>query len=136
METANPGCKELARSRYNRAMQELPSSDLLHDGLLLDEQGCLVETLRCNLLLWHGGQWFTPDLSHCGVRGVMRDWLSERVPIVETALGLENLAEAEEVAVCNSVRAVLPVRALAGSNSWQPGPHTHRLQNLVTEELW
>jgi 4-amino-4-deoxychorismate lyase len=117
-------------------MRELPSSDLLHDGLLLDERGHLVETLRCNLLLWRRGQWFTPDLSHCGVRGVMRDWLSERVSIAETALDLESLAEAEEVAVCNSVRAVLPVRALAGSHSWQPGPHTHRLQNLVAEELW
>ncbi|GAA5523635.1 hypothetical protein Maes01_00183 [Microbulbifer aestuariivivens] len=136
MDGPNPGCKELARSRYNRAMSELPVSDLLHDGLLLDEQGDLVETLRCNLLLRFAGRWHTPDLSRCGVRGVMRDWLAERTPIDECPLNLTSLTSAEEVAVCNSVRGVLPVRALAGIKVWHPGPQVKHLQNLVAEELW
>ncbi|AOS98026.1 4-amino-4-deoxychorismate lyase [Microbulbifer aggregans] len=135
-ESANAGCKELARSRYNRAMEELPFNDLLHDGLLLDDRGLLVETLRCNLLLWQDGRWVTPDLAHCGVRGVMRDWLRERVAIVETSLDLESLEAAQEVAICNSVRGVIPVRALNGSHKWAVGQQTSRLQNLVVEELW
>ncbi|WP_237065103.1 aminotransferase class IV [Microbulbifer guangxiensis] len=135
-ETANPGCKELARSRYNRAMAELPRRDLLHDGLMLDERGRLVETLRCNLLLWLGDGWVTPDLTNCGVRGVMRDWLSERVPIREAALDRADLGSAEEVAVCNSVRGVLPVRALDCMHKWAAGRQTAYLQNLVVEQLW
>lgn len=139
-ETANPGCKRLERTRYNRAKSELPAGEDC-DGLLLDDGGRVIESLRCNLLVFTGGIWLTPDLSRCGVRGVMRDWLAGQATLREADLTLDALCSADEVALCNSVRGVLPVRELIGRRAWSVDeegsiPATRRLQQLVTELLW
>lgn len=134
-ETANPGCKSLQRTRYNRANSELPAGPTV-DGLLRDSEGRVIESLRCNLLAWRDGRWLTPDLRRCGVRGVMRDWLGRRVALTETDMDLEDLCAAEEVALCNSVRGVMPVTELIGICRWPRGPEVRRLQQLIAEELW
>lgn len=133
--TANPGCKSLERTGYNRAKAELPPGESC-DGLLLDSEGRVIESLRCNLLVHLEGGWITPDLRRCGVRGVMRDWLGARIPLAEMDIDLETLCAADEVALCNSLRGVMPVRELIGHRRWSAGPETHRLQRLIAEELW
>nr|WP_255775368.1 aminotransferase class IV [Microbulbifer sediminum] len=135
-ETANRGCKLLQRARYNRAAAELPGSGLAVDGLLRDSAGRVIESIRCNLLLYTDEGWLTPDLSRCGVRGVMRDWLAERIALHEVDIEEGTLWRAGELALCNSVRGVLPVVALDGRQLGPPGPETRKLQQLVTEELW
>lgn len=134
-ESANPGCKTLQRAGYNRARQELPAG-VDCDGLMLDPEGRVIESLRCNLLLWTGLNWLTPDLRRCGVRGVMRDWLWTRLPLQEADIDLEMLTQARELALCNSLRGIIPVRELIGHRTWEPGPETRRLQQLIAEELW
>ncbi|WP_308367223.1 MULTISPECIES: aminotransferase class IV [unclassified Microbulbifer] len=133
--TANPGCKSLDRAGYNRAKAELPPGETC-DGLLLDTGGWVIESLRCNLLLRLDGAWITPDLRRCGVRGVMRDWLGARIPLEEADIDLETLCAAEEVALCNSLRGVMPVRELIDHCRWLPGPETRQLQRWIAEELW
>ncbi|WP_346836453.1 aminotransferase class IV [Microbulbifer sp. SAOS-129_SWC] len=134
-ETANPGCKSLQRAGYNRAKGELPQLDRC-DGLLRDDSGRAIESLRCNLLLYRGNRWLTPDLSRCGVRGVMRDWLGARISLAGVDVQWQALLAADEVALCNSVRGVLPVVELLGERRWAVGPQTRRLQQLIAEELW
>jgi len=134
-ETANPGCKSLQRTGYNRARDELPVVARC-DGLLRDTDGRVIESLRCNLLLFIQGRWLTPDLSRCGVRGVMRDWLGARIVLAESDVQWPVLLAADEVALCNSVRGVLPVVELLGERQWTIGPETRRLQQLIAEELW
>ncbi|MFC6631743.1 aminotransferase class IV [Microbulbifer taiwanensis] len=135
LNTANPGCKSLLRTGYNRAKDELPVIGLC-DGLMRDTAGRVIESLRCNLLVWLGDGWVTPNLGRCGVRGVMRDWLADRVPLQEVDMDLESLCAGMEVALCNSVRGVMPVRELIGHCRWSIGPETRRLQQLITERLW
>ena len=135
-DSANMGCKSLLRSRYNRARAELPAEAGPCEGLLLDSRGNVIETLHCNLLLYIDDSWRTPELSQSGVRGVMRDWLSDQVGLREGALSLEDLKRAQEVALCNSVRGVIPVVELIGHHRWLPGSETRHLQQLVTEALW
>lgn len=138
-QTANLGCKRLARTGYNRAKAELPAGEPC-DGLLLDSEDRVIETLRCNLLAWLEGTWVTPDLRRCGVHGVMRSWLGTRIPLREADLNLEHLCTAREVVLCNSVRGIVPVRELVGYRSWSSGTdcevETRRLQRLIAEELW
>jgi 4-amino-4-deoxychorismate lyase len=136
LESANPGCKLLQRANYNRASAELPADLLPCDGLLLDSENWVIESLRCNLLIWRDQGWVTPSLRHCGVAGVMRSWLGERVMLDEVDITLAELGQAEELALCNSVRGVIPVRELIGHRHWTPGAQTRRLQRLVAEELW
>ncbi|MFI2809850.1 aminotransferase class IV [Microbulbifer zhoushanensis] len=135
-ETANPGCKLLQRGLYNRASAELHDSGITVDALLRDRAGRLIETTRCNLLVHLAGDWLTPDLGRCGVRGVMRDWLAERIALHEVDIDRAALEQADELALCNGVRGVLPVVELDGQVLGPAGPETRRLQQLVTEELW
>lgn len=134
VESANPGCKSLLRAGYNRAGEELPPG--ADDGLILDVEGRVIESLRCNLLVLLDGRWVTPYLGRCGVRGVMRDWLGRRIPLEEVDIGLSRLEDAQELALCNSVRGVLPVRELIGHWQWLPGGEIRRLQRLIAKELW
>ncbi|WP_323844447.1 aminotransferase class IV [Microbulbifer magnicolonia] len=134
-DSANLGCKTLRRTRYNRARSELPAGEPT-DGLLRDSRGWVIESLRCNLLARISGTWVTPDLSRCGVRGVMRDWIARHIELSEMNLDLESLCQADEVALCNSVRGVMPVTELIGYRNWPIGPETRKLQQLIAEELW
>ncbi len=131
----NSGCKYLCRSRYNRAKSELPMGECL-DGLIFDSEGRVIESLRCNLLVRFGDIWVTPNLQRCGVRGVMRDWLSSRIQWQERDMDIQDLCEAEEVALCNSVRGVLPVVEIIGHKRWPIGAGVRGLQYLIVETLW
>ncbi|QFT54697.1 aminotransferase class IV [Microbulbifer sp. THAF38] len=131
----NSGCKFLSRSRYNRAKSELPEGDYL-DGLMLDTEGRVIESLRCNLLARFGDGWITPNLERCGVRGVMRDWLSSRIQWQERDMDIRDLCGAEEIALCNSVRGVLPVVEIVGHKRWKIGSGVRGLQQLIMETLW
>lgn len=135
LETKNLGCKFLARSRYNAARAELPEGKRL-DGLMFDSSGRVIESLRCNLLARFGDTWVTPDLSRCGVQGVMLNWLSDHTRWQAGDMDLQALCKADEVILCNSVRGVLPVVEIIGYKSWPIGAGARRLQQLIVEALW
>jgi 4-amino-4-deoxychorismate lyase len=69
------------------------------------------------------------------VAGVMRAELlfqakSLGIPTQVTEISLEQLQQADEVFVCNSVYGVWPVRAYAAL-SWPVGPLTRKLQAIA-----
>ena len=136
----NSGCKYLDRAHYEQAAAELagrgPGPNGPVEGLLQDSGGKVIETLRCNLLLWLEGKWLTPSLDRYGVRGVMRDWLMHQQPIAEAAVTLDMVLRAEEVALCNSLRGVIPVVSLGGLREWSCGEQTTFLRERVTTALW
>lgn len=157
------GCKLLQRETYSLAERELSGyssrllPELFHEGLLLDHCGRAIEGLRSNLLVWRDGHWSTPSLRHCGVRGVMLNWLAARIEISEDELQVSDIEQAEEVAVCNAVRGVVPVLQLAlglpvkrppdntpeaaklhGSavRTLASGPATRALRAMIKDNLW
>jgi 4-amino-4-deoxychorismate lyase len=100
-----------------------------------DSSGRLVEGVYSNLFLVRDGVLSTPDLSRCGVAGVMRGALLEqaRELAIETRVGdlwPADLAAADEVFVCNSVYGVWPVLGQAAL-SWPAGPVTRKLQGIA-----
>lgn len=132
----NLGCKRLLRTAYDRASTELPVTTSAIEGLILDNRNNVIETLCCNLLFWDHSHCYTPNLSRCGVKGVMRSWLSKKVAIEQVDCGLVDLQNATEVALCNSLRGVIPVHSIWGLWHCSPGAGTRRLQQLIAEELW
>ncbi|MDU0355309.1 aminodeoxychorismate lyase [Paraglaciecola aquimarina] len=60
----------------NRMEQVLIKNDLLNsdfdDALVCDTDGAIIESSIANCFWKQDGQWFTPDLTHSGVEGVMR----------------------------------------------------------------
>lgn len=131
----------LAGLKHLNRLEQVIARNEWHDaehaeGLMRDTSGRIVEAVYSNLFLIKSGVLLTPDLSRCGVAGVMRAELlalAEQTNMPARALDLQmsDLQKADEVFVCNSVYGIWPVRALERLN-WPVGPVTRKLQNLVS----
>lgn len=82
------------------------------EGLVLDQEGYLIEGTMSNLFLCFGNHLLTPRLDSCGVAGVMREHLltlggTLSFTVEEARLNLADLLAAEGVFICNSVIGVL-----------------------------
>ncbi|WP_045046473.1 aminodeoxychorismate lyase [Rouxiella chamberiensis] len=106
----------------NRLEQVMIRAHLDHtsaqEALVTDTSGLLVECCAANLFWRKGSAVFTPDLSHAGVNGIMRQRIIELIEmsdafslhiVSETPATLE---DAEEVIVCNALMPILPVRKI------------------------
>ena len=105
------------------------------EGLMLDRSGRVIEGVFSNLFVVRNGVLRTADLTRCGVAGVMRAEILDQaqalgVPVAVADISLEQLRQADEVFVCNSVYGIWPVRECAGM-SWSVGPLTRKLQGIV-----
>ncbi|WP_077047037.1 aminodeoxychorismate lyase [Pseudomonas sp. KK4] len=128
------GLKHLNRLEQVMARAEWQDSDHA-EGLMLDQQGRVIEGVFSNLFLVRDGGLITADLTRCGVEGVMRAELlfqaeSLGIPTHVTDITLEQLQQADEVFVCNSVYGVWPVHAYAATR-WPVGPLTRKLQTIA-----
>ncbi len=129
------GLKHLNCLDYVMARSEL-SANPEREGLLLDQDGNLVEVCSANLFLVAGGHLLTPLLHRCGVAGTMRRWIIETVAarlklsVREQELPLQALYDAREAFICNSVMGVVPVRCLE-RHSWPRGAITAAIQDQV-----
>lgn len=129
------GLKHLNCLDYVIARGEL-SANPEREGLLLDQDGNLVEVCSANLFLVDAGHLLTPLLHRCGVAGTMRRWIMETVAarlklvVREQQLPLQSLYDAQEVFICNSVMGVVPVRCLE-QHSWRRGPITAAIQDQL-----
>lgn len=103
------------------------------EALLLDVAGRVVEGTMSNLFLVRDGQLLTPDLSLCGVSGILRSVLldlaaANGLDSVVTTLSPADVLSADEVFVCNSLVGIWPVVSLAGQGEFQIGPLTRQFQ--------
>ncbi|WP_339529233.1 aminodeoxychorismate lyase [Pseudomonas mucidolens] len=128
------GLKHLNRLEQVIARAEWHDADHA-EGLMLDMSGRVIEGVFSNLFLVDDGHLLTADLSRCGVAGVMRAELLARAEASGIAtrvvdISLEQLRQADEVFVCNSVYGIWPVLG-CGPMSWSAGPLTRKLQGIV-----
>ena len=107
----------------NRLEQVLGSAELARDGadegLMFDDLDQLIEGTRSNVFLVHKGVLLTPRLDEAGIAGVMRAVIldlaqSLSIPLHETAVTRAQLAQADEVFLCNSLIGLWPVREIMG----------------------
>jgi len=128
------GLKHLNRLEQVLARGEWQSAQYA-EGLLCDYHGRVIEGVFSNLFMVKDGHLFTPDLSRCGVAGVMRSLLldladSANIPLSICDIAHQELFAADEVFVCNSLYGIWPVIAL-GAQSWPIGAVTRTLQSLL-----
>ncbi|WP_020209683.1 aminodeoxychorismate lyase [Gilvimarinus chinensis] len=96
------------------------------EGLLCDSEGEVIEATASNIFVFNNGAWVTPVLDNCGVRGVMRQLLSDDIipalglSVIERRLRLEDLKTSDELIICNSVRGVRSVGVILdeGGKPW------------------
>ncbi len=132
------GIKHLNRLEQVLARQEWEDPDIV-EGLLLDTGGQLVEGTMSNVFIVKGGVLMTPDLTLCGVAGVMRARVLElaqqhsiasRIQLVKP----DALLQADEVFVCNSLIGIWPVIGI-DEQVFPKGPVTARLQAWLADEF-
>ena len=128
------GLKHLNRLEQVLARAEWQGGEYA-EGLMLDMSGRVIEGVYSNLFLVRNGELLTADLSRCGVAGVMRAALlevaaREGIALRVSELSLQDLEQADEVFLCNSVYGIWPVRSFASLN-WSPGPLTRKLQAIA-----
>lgn len=131
------GLKHLNRLEYVLAAQELTAG---WEGLLLSRSGLVVEALHHNIFWRTAGTLYTPKLQHCGVAGVMRQFIIEQlatrlpVSVEEVYAEPQQLLKADEVFICNAVRGIEPVQQI-DDTTWTAGETTLALTAMLHDEF-
>ena len=126
------GIKHLNRMENVLAAAEWHDPEIV-EGLLLDNEGHVVEGTRSNLFLVSQGVLVTPKLSRCGVAGVQRGrilaWaLQHGVTLQIRDVGLEEVRQADELFLVNSIIGLWPVRELE-QRRWLDFPLARRIRH-------
>lgn len=129
------GIKHLNRLEQVLARLEWDDADIA-EGLVRDTEGRVVEATAANLFLVEQGRLVTPDLSQCGVAGIMRALVMESarrdgLQVLCETVRPDRVDSADELFLTNSLIGVLPVRRL-DRQSFPVGPVTRRLMEYLS----
>lgn len=133
------GIKHLNRLEQVLACAEWGSTDPrsadIHEGLMLDINNNVIEGTKSNLFCVKHAELYTPDLSLCGVKGVIREQVIKvakqaGLAVHETQMELSDVFQAEEIFLSNSLVGLWPVRLLE-DQPFKPGPIRHKLANSL-----
>lgn len=134
------GIKHLNRLEQVLARAEWVDDDIA-EGLMLDQEGGLVEGTITNVFAVVAGRLCTPPLTSCGVAGVMRRQVLELArergeAVDQRALSWDEAMQAEELFLTNGLVGVWPIRAVEGQRDWgAPGPVARRWQARIAERM-
>jgi len=131
IQPALAGLKHLNRLEQVLARREW-SDPGVDEGLMCDGHGRVVSAVGGNLLCLTPRGWLTPPVAEAGVAGVCRGEVLRNEWIHEAELRPADLTHAQAIAVCNSVRGILPVRRL-GDTGWPVGAEVRALQRHLAE---
>ena len=129
------GIKHLNRLEQVLARNEWSNPEIA-EGVMMDGEGRLIEGTISNLFLVFDEEIHTPDLSLCGVNGVMRALLIDQQreagkEVVIRPIHQNELKQADEVFCTNSLIGIWPVQQIDALRFDAPGPVTtdciHRL---------
>jgi 4-amino-4-deoxychorismate lyase len=135
----------LARNRFlagikhlNRLEQVLARAEWQDDyqeGLMQDTDGNVVEGTMSNIFAVSNGTLLTPDVSQCGVEGVMRGVVLEcaaaaSLPCRVADIRRQDILDADEVFLTNSLIGLWPVRKLE-EQEFTVGRITRQLQQAL-----
>jgi para-aminobenzoate synthetase/4-amino-4-deoxychorismate lyase len=103
--------KTTVRAFYDAAWQEAESFGGF-DTLFFNQEGYLTEGGRTNVFVKLAGQWCTPPISAGLLPGVMRTQLlnDPLYAAIEKNITRAELAEAEEIVICNALRGALAAK--------------------------
>jgi len=108
--------------------------------LLRDTQNFVVEGTSSNVFIVVDEVLLTPLVNHCGVAGVMRECIIEHLApsvarnVKQVELTLDDIKQADEIFMCNSVMGIRPVVSLEDCH-WGEGGATQELQQALASLL-
>lgn len=84
-----------------------------HEALLLNTRGRLAEAATANVFLVQDGRLATPPVEEGALPGIARAAIVDAVPVVETAIDIDQLEAADEILLTNAL-GVRALRSLDG----------------------
>lgn len=132
------GIKHLNRLEQVLARNEWDDPDI-YEGLMCDLQGHVKEGTMCNLFWLEKGKLYTPNLTQCGVAGVMRRQvmelaLEQGIQVMQSEITPDALAKVDEIFLTNSLIGICPV----SNFDEKPLPSqmtTRRLRDALEQKL-
>ncbi len=130
------GIKHLNRLEQVMARAEW-QNDEIQEGLMLNQSGFVIEGTMSNLFYVKDRCLITAPIEQCGVAGIVRAVLLELAEKMNTRVELqyftpEQLQQADEIFVTNSVIGVWPVKQLE-AGTFPLGPVTGALQRAFRQ---
>lgn len=131
------GLKHLNRLEQVLARGEWDEPDIA-EGLMLDTRGLVIEGTMSNLFCVKDNVLITPDLSACGIAGIVRGCILELSAQLAMQVSIRTMTEtelytADELFLCNSVIGVWPVREIE-QRIFTIGPHTREIRELLARK--
>ncbi|MBQ0724855.1 MAG: aminodeoxychorismate lyase [Cycloclasticus sp.] len=104
---------QLERILARREFAELSKTE----GLMFDLDDIAIEGTMSNLFIVKNGTLKTPKLQHCGVKGIIRDFLIKSAQLdgvncLQTKLNIDDLKSADEIFMTNSLMPIRQVKHL------------------------
>jgi len=124
------GIKHLNRLEQVLCRQRMPADH--QEAIMLDHDDWVIEGCMSNLFVVEGHNILTPDLSRCGVNGVIRRWLMNQTSIAEASISAEQLLKSDAVFMSNSLNGVIQVRSI-GARRYDQQPEIRELQRSLQE---
>ncbi len=129
------GLKHL--NRLEQVLARAEWGDEFAEGLMRDESGNIIEGTMTNIFLVRDGVLHTPDLTHCGVAGIMRSVALERAESLGIGqrtgpVTVAQLEQADEIFLTNSLIGLWPVRRLE-NRSYSIGETTRKIQQAIRD---
>jgi len=136
------GLKHLNRLEQVLARNEWQDAQIA-EGLMLEENGSVIgknviEGTMSNVFMLQNDILYTPDLSACGVAGIMRETILELarnagMTVCITNITKDHLCEADEIFLTNSLIGLWPVNRLEGQ-TFAVGEISRHLQMLINRD--
>ena len=131
------GIKHLNRLEQVLARSEWDTEDIA-EGLMLDTEGNVIEGTMSNLFIAHGDKLLTPDLTYCGIAGIIRQSILALAPEFGMQIGVmpitqNELYAADEIFLCNSVIGIWPVCQLV-DHYYEPGLWAARIRGQLIKQ--
>ena len=124
------GIKTTSRADLVYARLEADAADA-DDAIFLTTDGRVTEATTSNILVIRGNTCATPRLGTGLLAGTTRAWLVEHgdavgMTMAQQDITLEDVFQADELAVCASVGGIIPVVSVNGRQigNGRPGPRT------------
>lgn len=137
VDPADPLARHKTLNYWRRRIeQERAATEQTDEVLCVTPDGLVCEGTRANIFLVEHGRLLTPGADGPLLAGILRGVAIERarsagIEVVEGPLPLAAIAGADEAFLTNSLRGIVPIGRMMGTEWPAPGPVTLALRNDI-----
>ena len=105
-------------NRLEQVLAAQSITDDIDDVLVFDTEDNVISVSKGNIFIQFGQEWLTPELSKCGIKGIVRDRLIQhfessgiscKIKTIKRTELLSNIQNITAVLCCNSIMGIIPV---------------------------